>query len=54
MTEYKYARIPLSKIPEEIIKQYDILTIAHAGFLMMAPKHGYKLSQIKKKKQFNY
>ena len=46
MTEYKYARIPLSKIPEEIINQYDILAIAHGGFVMMEIQEGmYGLPQ---------
>ena len=35
MTEFKYAQIPLSKIPKEIVKQYDLLAITHDGVVMM-------------------
>ena len=46
MTEYEYARIPLSKIPKEIIKQYNLISISHEGHVMIDIRMGvYGLPQ---------
>ena len=44
--EYEYARIPLTKIPQEIIDQYRLTSISHEGHVMIEIRWGmYGLSQ---------
>ena len=46
MAEYKYACIPLSKIPQEIIQQYNLISIIHEGHVMIGIRMGvYGLPQ---------
>ena len=46
MDRYEYMKLPLEIIPEEIIQQYNLKTLAHKGFLYMEIQKGvYGLPQ---------
>ena len=46
MTEYEYMRIPISLIPEVIIRQYNLLPLVHNGFVIVEVRKGmYGLPQ---------
>ena len=46
MIEYEYARIPLSKISQEIINQCHLTSISHEGYMMIEVRRGvYGLPQ---------
>ena len=35
MDRYEYMKLPLEIIPEEIIQQYNLINLAHKGFVYM-------------------
>ena len=46
MERYKYMRIPLNLLPQEIIDQYNLLSIAHNGHILVEIRKGmYGLPQ---------
>jgi hypothetical protein len=46
MARYKYMRLPITIIPQEIIDEYNLLDIVHNGFIYMEIRRGmYGLPQ---------
>ena len=46
MNRYEYVKLPLDIIPEEIIQQYNLINLAHKGFVYMEIQKGmYGLPQ---------
>ena len=46
MQEYEYARVPLAKMPAEIVDQYNLRDLSHEGYIMIEIRRGmYGLPQ---------